>query len=75
VSINYGFDADATVNIDVYDTSGRRVRSLENNKTVYEGELNTSTFSVSDLNAGLYIITIISSNGNSETHRLMIGNR
>ncbi len=75
VSINYGFDADATVNIDVYDTSGRRVRSLENNKTVYEGELNTSTFSVSDLNAGLYIITIISSNGDSETHRLMIGNR
>jgi hypothetical protein len=73
VSINYGFDADATVNIDVYDTSGRRVQSLEANKTVYEGELNTSTFSVSNLNAGLYIITIMTSNGDSETHRLMVG--
>jgi hypothetical protein len=73
VIINYGFDNDATVNIDVYDTSGRRVLALENNKTVFEGELNSSTFSVSNLNAGLYVITIQTSNGENQTHRLMVG--
>ncbi|MCF8463592.1 MAG: T9SS type A sorting domain-containing protein [Flavobacteriales bacterium] len=75
VIINYGFDADATVNIDVYDASGRRIQSIENNKAVFEGEPNTSTFSVSNLNAGLYIITIMTSNGASQTHRLIVGNK
>lgn len=72
VSINYGFDADATVNIDVYDMSGRKVQSLVSNKAVYEGELNKNTFSVNELNSGLYVITIMTSNGVSETHRLMV---
>lgn len=72
VSLSYGFDTDATVNIDVYDMAGRKVQSLVNNRQVFEGELNNDTFSVADYRSGLYVITIVSSSGQTEMYRLMV---
>lgn len=73
VTVQYGFDADVTVNIEVYDMSGRVVQTVARNSPSIEGELNSTSFSVSDYRSGLYLIAITSSNGDSETHRLMVG--
>ena len=72
VSIKYGFDADVTVNMDMYDMSGRKVQALMTNQAVFEYESNTSTFSIAEHQSGLYIIVISTSNGDVQTHRLMV---
>jgi hypothetical protein len=72
VTVQYGYDADAQVTIEVYDMSGRKVQTVVSNGEVTEGELNRTTFSVSDYRAGLYMIAISSSKGDRETHRLMV---
>jgi len=73
-SIDYGFDADVTVSMHMYDMAGRKVQTLMANKSVLEYERNTSTFSVSEHQSGLYIIVISTSNGDVQTHRLMVNN-
>ncbi|MCF8276632.1 MAG: T9SS type A sorting domain-containing protein [Flavobacteriales bacterium] len=72
VNVRYGFDADAIVNIDVYDMSGRKVQTVVSSQEVLEGEVNSATFSVSNYPAGLYLVTILTTNGDREMHRMMV---
>jgi hypothetical protein len=72
VNILFGFDADVTVSIQVYDMSGRVVQTVLNSAEVLEGQLNNINFTVSDFHAGLYFITITTANGEREIHKLMV---
>ena len=72
VSVSYGFEEDATVSIEVYDVSGKLVQNVVRDTEVFAGELNNTTFSVTNYRSGLYLITISTSNGDREMHRLMV---
>jgi hypothetical protein len=72
VTVQYGYDADAQVTIEVYDMSGRKVQTVVSNGEVSEGEVNRTTFSVGGYTPGLYLIAITDSNGDRETHRLVV---
>jgi hypothetical protein len=72
VTLQYGYDVDAAVTIEVFDMAGRMVQTVVSNGPVLAGEVSTTTFSVSDLRSGLYMVAITSSNGERATHRLMV---
>lgn len=72
IEIVYGFEDDVDVSIDVYDLSGRKVRSIISNNSVLGLDENRVSASVADYEAGMYYLIITASNGERLTHKMIV---
>lgn len=70
LNIKFYLEEQRELNIAVYDASGEKVKNLEKSRVFYPGD-SEEMYDISELNPGLYVISIISNEGEQIIQRVI----